>query len=126
MGIRRSMPVTNDEAGTARAARAPSDPLQQPALVSFRDAALGYGHQIVLRDVTLDFRDGDFLGIVGPNGSGKTTLIKTALGLLRPLGGSVTLAGGGQLRFGYAPQRDTVDAIFPLRVRDIVGMGRYG
>jgi ABC-type Mn2+/Zn2+ transport system ATPase subunit len=35
-------------------------------------------------------------------------------------------AGGGALRFGYAPQRDTVDAIFPLRVRDIVGMGRYG
>jgi ABC-type Mn2+/Zn2+ transport system ATPase subunit len=106
---------------------APTSPPTLAPLISFRDAALGYGHQVVLRDVTLDFREGDFLGIVGPNGSGKTTLIKTALGLLRPLGGTVTVTtGGGALRFGYAPQRDTVDATFPLRVRDIVGMGRYG
>src|SRR2546427_6155971 len=105
--MRKSMSVAKgvpDMAPTARV-RVPTEggcgPLEQAPLISFRDAALGYGHQIVLRDVTLDFREGDFLGIVGPNGSGKTTLIKTALGLLRPLGGTVTVMAGG----GGAPRR---------------------
>jgi len=127
MSVAKGIPDTAPAARVRVPTEGGCGPLEQAPLISFRDAVLGYGHQIVLRDVTLDFREGDFLGIVGPNGSGKTTLIKTALGLLRPLGGTVTVtAGGGALRFGYAPQRDTVDTIFPLRVRDIVGMGRYG
>jgi ABC-type Mn2+/Zn2+ transport system ATPase subunit len=92
-----------------------------------QDAILGYGRRPVLRDVSLELREGDYLGVVGPNGSGKTTLIKTMLGLLSPLGGTVAIAPArGPLRLGYVPQRDTVDAIFPLRVRDIAAMGRYG
>jgi ABC-type Mn2+/Zn2+ transport system ATPase subunit len=93
------------------------------ALVTFRDATLGYGRRVVLRDVSFDVVEGDFLGIVGPNGSGKTTILRTFLGALEPLAGTVTVAPG--LRFGYVPQRDTVDSIFPLEVLDIVMMGRY-
>src|SRR2546426_10045368 len=124
---RNHMQGIKEGPGTTPVVVAPVDVSGETPLLSFRDAVLGYGHRVVLRDVTLDFQEGDFLGIVGPNGSGKTTLIKTALGLLRPLGGTVAItAPGGRLRFGYAPQRDTVDTVFPLRVRDIVGMGRYG
>jgi ABC-type Mn2+/Zn2+ transport system ATPase subunit len=93
------------------------------ALVSFRDATLGYGRHAVLRGFNLDILDGDFLGIVGPNGSGKTTILKTFLGSLRQMGGVVTVAPG--LRFGYVPQRDVVDTLFPLHVLDVVLMGRY-
>lgn len=93
------------------------------ALVSFRDATLGYGHHAVLRGFTLEILEQDFLGIVGPNGSGKTTILRTFLGSLKPLGGSVTIAPG--LRFGYVPQRDVVDTLFPLQVLDVVLMGRY-
>jgi len=125
--MKAGMQGIDREADAASAARVSIGTTAPSPLISFRGAALGYGNQIVLREVTLDFCDGDFLGIVGPNGSGKTTLIKTALGLLRPVAGTLTvIPGRGSLRFGYAPQRDTVDAIFPLRVRDIVGMGRYG
>jgi ABC-type Mn2+/Zn2+ transport system ATPase subunit len=96
-------------------------------LIAFDHAALGYGRRAVLHDITLELREGDFLGIVGPNGAGKSTLIKCMLRLLQPLSGTMTLAPtGGRLRFGYVPQRDTVDAVFPLRVREIAGMGRYG
>jgi ABC-type Mn2+/Zn2+ transport system ATPase subunit len=93
------------------------------ALVSFRQATLGYGRRVVLKDVTFDILEGDFLGLVGPNGAGKTTILRTFLGSLPPLGGSVTIAPG--LRYGYVPQREQVDSVFPLRVLDIVLMGRY-
>jgi ABC-type Mn2+/Zn2+ transport system ATPase subunit len=93
------------------------------ALVSFRQAALGYARRVVLRDLTFDIVEGDFLGLVGPNGAGKTTILRTFLGSLEPLGGTVTIAPG--LRYGYVPQRDQVDSLFPLRVDDVVLMGRY-
>jgi energy-coupling factor transport system ATP-binding protein len=46
-----------------------------------------------LRDVDLEIRRGEFVGILGQNGSGKTTLVKHFNGLLKPTEGSVTVAG---------------------------------
>lgn len=40
-----------------------------------------------LRDVTLELRDGDRLGLVGHNGSGKTTLLRTIAGIYQPVRG---------------------------------------
>ena len=93
------------------------------ALISFDHATLGYGRRVVLSDLTFDIPEGDFLGLVGPNGAGKTTILRAILGSLAPLSGTVTKAPG--LRFGYVPQRDSVDYNFPLKVVDVVMMGRY-
>ncbi|HUO52323.1 MAG TPA: metal ABC transporter ATP-binding protein [Gemmatimonadaceae bacterium] len=93
------------------------------ALVSFDKATLGYGHRTVLSDLTFDIPQGDFLGLVGPNGAGKTTILRAILGTLEPFAGTVTRAPG--LRFGYVPQRDQVDYHYPLKVIDVVMMGRY-
>jgi manganese/zinc/iron transport system ATP- binding protein len=93
------------------------------ALVTFDDVTLGYGHRVILTGLSFDIPEGDFLGLVGPNGAGKTTILRALLGSLRPLRGSVTHAPG--LRFGYVPQRDQVDYNFPLKVVDVVMMGRY-
>jgi ABC-type Mn2+/Zn2+ transport system ATPase subunit len=92
-------------------------------LVTFGDAALGYGRRTVLSGLTFSVAEGDFLGLVGPNGAGKTTVLRAILGTLKPLSGTVSRAPG--LRFGYVPQRDQVDYNFPLRVLDVVLMGRY-
>jgi cobalt/nickel transport system ATP-binding protein len=46
-----------------------------------------------LRDVNIDIRKGEFVGVLGSNGSGKTTLLKVVDGLLKPLKGSVLLDG---------------------------------
>jgi ABC-type Mn2+/Zn2+ transport system ATPase subunit len=93
------------------------------ALISFDHATLGYGRRAVLSDITFDIPAGDFLGLVGPNGAGKTTVLRAILGTLIPQRGTVTTAAG--LRFGYVPQRDSVDYNFPLKVVDVVLMGRY-
>ena len=93
------------------------------ALISFDHATLGYGRRVVLSDISFDIPSGDFLGLVGPNGAGKTTILRAILGTLVPQSGTVTKASG--LRFGYVPQRDSVDYNFPLKVVDVVLMGRY-
>ena len=93
------------------------------ALVTFDHATLGYGRRAVLSDLSFEIPRGDFLGLVGPNGAGKTTILRAILGTLEPSAGSVHIAPG--IRFGYVPQRDSVDYGFPLRVVDVVMMGRY-
>lgn len=93
-------------------------------LVRFDHATLGYGRRVVvLSDLTFEIPEGDFLGLVGPNGAGKTTIVRAILGTLEPVSGTVTRLP--DLRFGYVPQRDQVDYSFPLRVMDVVLMGRY-
>ena len=46
-----------------------------------------------LEGVTLDLREGELVGLVGPNGSGKTTLINLLSGAIRPSRGSIRVAG---------------------------------
>jgi len=91
--------------------------------VSVKDLTIGYRRTPILSEINISIDRGDFWGVVGPNGAGKTTLIKTLLGILRPLKGSVERAPG--VRFGYVPQRGVIDDIFPVTVRDVVLMGRY-
>lgn len=50
------------------------------------------GHQ-ALKGIDLDIQEGEILALLGPNGAGKTTLISTICGLVKPSGGSVTVAG---------------------------------
>jgi ATP-binding cassette subfamily F protein 3 len=57
----------------------------------------------ILRDVTANIYRGDKVGIVGPNGGGKSTLLKTLIGELPPLRGTVEHGTG--VRIGYFDQK---------------------
>src|SRR5215208_4587873 len=46
-----------------------------------------------LRDVTLELRRGEVVGLIGPNGAGKSTLVNVLTGFDRPTAGTVELAG---------------------------------
>lgn len=91
---------------------------------------VNYGNVPVLWDISMKVPAGKIVGIIGPNGAGKTTLIKTALGLLKPLSGTIEFFDKPlpkvRERVAYIPQRETVDWDFPITVRDLVLMGRYG
>ena len=54
----------------------------------------GEGNQKdILKDVSLDVKDGTFLVVTGPNGGGKTTLAKTIMGLNQPTSGQIIWNG---------------------------------
>ena len=96
---------------------------QAGVLLAAEGAAFGYANKPVISHVDLQVRPGDLLGIVGANGSGKTTLFRGLLGLIPPLEGRVVR---GDLSIGYVPQREELDAVYPLSVQELVLMGGYG
>jgi len=96
-------------------------------LVEVDQVSFGYEEELVLEGVSLSIGSRDFLAIIGPNGGGKTTLLKIILGLLRPWSGSVRHhLIGKRGRIGYVPQFASFDKSFPLRVSEVVRMGRLG
>lgn len=72
----------------------------------------------VLRDVSLEVRRGESLGIMGRNGSGKSTLLKVLCGIYQADSGSVTLRAPVmpllELALGWNPDLDAVDNILVL------------
>jgi iron complex transport system ATP-binding protein len=91
----------------------------------------GYPRRCVGRSLSMELRAGEVLCVLGPNGAGKSTLLRTLLGLLPPLGGSVTLAGrdlrglsrGAIARaLGHVPQAS--NAAFDFEVVEMVEMAR--
>ena len=62
-------------------------------LLQVKDLETAYGSSQVLFGVSLDVAEGEFVTLIGRNGMGKTTTVKTIMGMLAPLRGSVTVAG---------------------------------
>lgn len=65
----------------------------------------GYGKVPVLHDVSFHVAEGEVTAIIGPNGAGKSTLLKAISGIVKPSGGTITLAG--QDYAGAAPHEVT-------------------
>ena len=79
-------------------------------LVTLEDVAAGYGENRVLNGVNLCIRSGERIGVLGVNGAGKSTLIKTLVGKLEPLHG--TVRDGQGLQIGYFAQHQ-LEALDP-------------
>lgn len=85
-----------------------------------------------LYDASFRLEKGSICALVGVNGSGKSTLFKAIVGFVEPTEGTVSISGMTvgeacrQNRVAYVPQAEEVDWTFPVLVRDVVMMGRYG
>jgi ABC-type Mn2+/Zn2+ transport system ATPase subunit len=101
-----------------------------PHRLEVQNASIGYGAKIVLRDISFQVPNGARVAVVGPNGAGKSTLFKALVGLLPLHSGRILIhglpLGNHQDCVAYVPQREEVDWRFPVTVRDVVMMGRYG
>ena len=86
-------------------------------------ASLGYEHRALLKNLTFTVRAGDYLCVVGENGSGKSTLMKSLLGLLPPLSGTIDCPAQRAGAIGYLPQQTSAQRDFPATVNEVVLSG---
>ena len=73
-------------------------------MLSIKNVKKQFGHRSVLRDVSLEIRGGELLGLVGANGSGKSTLLRIIVRVVSCDGGSISWNGNSILNAG-ADQR---------------------
>ena len=87
-------------------------------------------HRLILREVSLSAKSGDFVAVIGANGAGKSTLLSVLAGLLQPSEGVVALndaplelLDGAALarRRAYLPQNPRCE--WPISVERLVALG---
>jgi ABC-type Fe3+/spermidine/putrescine transport system ATPase subunit len=98
-------PSTSDLAPTANRPSA-----AKPPLLSIRNVAKTFGRNVVLRNVSLDIAEGEFLTILGESGSGKTTLLRIIAGFESATSGELWM--GPERLDHQPPYRRRVNTVF--------------
>ena len=70
---------------------------ESDTILMVKDVVVNRSGKLILNDINLTIKRGEFVGLVGPNGSGKSTLMLTILGILKLHHGTVNI-------FGHPPQ----------------------
>lgn len=100
--------------------------------IDIKNVTVRYQGKTALENATATVPEKAICGLVGMNGAGKSTLFKAIMSAVPVASGSVRLAGHtvktAQKKgiVAYVPQTEAVDWNFPVSVRDVVMMGRYG
>ena len=104
--------------------------MKAPFDIELDNVSFHYDQTVVLKNISLQVKQGDFLAVLGPNGSGKSTLLKIILGLIKPTSGNVQLFGETSKDFkkrewiGYVSQKSNAfNSGFPATVYEVVESG---
>ena len=99
-------------------------------VIDAKNLAVSRGGTIVVEDVNIQVRYGEFVGIVGPNGGGKTTIMLAILGILKSFKGSVQLYGlpntklGSKSRIAWVSQNAVnIPERSKITVRELISLG---
>jgi len=99
-------------------------------MIEVRNLSYQIKEKTILENINVDIREGDFVAIIGPNGAGKSTFLKLMLGLLPIQTGSIHYYQQDHTDYlkenqlAYLPQKEAFTPNFPLKVIDLVLMGR--
>ena len=66
-------------------------------LIQFKNIVMSFDDQLVLKDVSLDIMENEFVTLLGPSGCGKTTLLRILGGFLEPTEGKVVAPADGEV-----------------------------
>ena len=100
-------------------------------MLDLKNITAGYGKKTVINNVSFAFPEGKLLSLIGANGSGKSTLLKTAVGILPPLSGEITIdkSPASEMtrqeiarKIAYLPQSRSIP---DMTVRQMVLHGRF-
>ena len=102
-------------------------------LLEVKNLDAGYGFLQILRDVSLNVDQGEYVCLVGPNGAGKSTTLKTIAGLLKPMNGEILFKGepigglpGNQVaRKGISFVSEEMNLFVNMTVQENLAMGAY-
>ena len=104
----------------------------KPVYLETKDLAVGYDGVPLISDVNIQIHAGEILTLIGPNGAGKSTILKSIVGYLDSLGGSVFISGRpvGELTAHELSMELSVMLTERMRTElltcaDIVETGRY-
>lgn len=90
-------------------------------MIQFEHVSFSYPGTPVLEDISFRLDEGQFVGILGPNGGGKSTFLRLALGLLKPVDGTITVK---ERKISYIAQTTSLsDSSFPATVEEVVSLG---
>src|SRR5208282_3798345 len=95
---------------TSAAALTPATSAPTSTLLSIRNVAKSFGKNVVLREISLDIAEGEFLTILGESGSGKTTLLRIVAGFESASSGEVWM--GDERLDRQPPYRRRVNTVF--------------
>jgi iron complex transport system ATP-binding protein len=92
----------------------------------------GYSGVPVLKNLSMNVGEGEFISIIGPNGAGKSTLLKILTGDVVPSSGTVSFRGRPLREYRprdmarhYSIVHQTKEAMVPFTVHDFIRMGRF-
>jgi len=87
-------------------------------ILSARNLSKTYGKKTVIRDISLDIKQGEVVGLLGPNGAGKTTCFYMIVGLVKVSSGNIfidqlditnmPMYQRARLGIGYLPQEASI------------------
>jgi len=101
-------------------------------MIAIKNITYKIGKKFLLEDVSVDFEAGKLNLIIGPNGAGKSTLTKIISNQIKPSEGQVYYANKNSLSIALTELArirsvlsQNIDLTFPLKVNEVVMMGRY-
>ena len=102
------------------------------AYLETKDLTVGYHGKPLIEDIALHVQRGRIVTLIGPNGSGKSTILKTIIGQLSKVSGTVFLDGKAMEAHSRNEIARRMAILMTARMepelmtcRDVVGTGRY-
>lgn len=92
-------------------------------LISCKNLTAGYDNKIILKNISFDICEGDYICIAGENGTGKSTLVKTLTGIIPFKSGHLHYLNIKKNQIGYLPQQSLLNPDFPATVFEVVLSG---
>ncbi|HOE91692.1 MAG TPA: metal ABC transporter ATP-binding protein [Candidatus Cloacimonadota bacterium] len=99
-------------------------------MIEIKDLTYRIKTKTILENISVNIADEEFVAIIGPNGAGKSTLLKLMLSLLPLQEGEIFINQQKHTEYlkshqlAYLPQKESFVVNFPLKVIDLVLMGR--